>query len=280
MNGIQQWLQFFQNVSCFYRQMLMLPLWNKYPDHQNSIIDSLAIFLEGYVFERQGRRPDYFHVAVDSLLYCNRQNRFNAYCIWNRFRQSLNNRNLNHRNNPLYPSDNPDNIPNINHKLSVIEVVLNFQNSTTLSNHILDLITQNNDISQPFCFLKTIRGVGNKIASFYLRDLVTVLNVNLANLQNRWLLQPIDIWVERTTKTLANNQNMNKRQVANWIVTNCNQNNLNPEYVNMGIWFYCALIANSEYRLNQSLSNINLAQYLIQDYRSRIINVCQNCICI
>ena len=91
MNGNQQWLQLFDDISCFYRQMLMLPLWNKYQNYQNSIIDSLAIFLEGYAFERQGRRPDYFHVAVDSLIICYRNNNFTAGCIWNNFRQLLNN---------------------------------------------------------------------------------------------------------------------------------------------------------------------------------------------
>ena len=275
MNGVQRWLQLFQDVSCFYRQMLMIPLWNKYPNYRNNVVDSLAIFLEGYAFERQGRRPDYFHVAVDSLIRCS--NNLNPICLWYNFKQSLNDQGLNHRNNPIYPSSNPDNIQNINNKMSVIEVVSRFQNPVSLSQNLYNLIIQNNDIIQSFNSLRTIRGIGNKIASFYLRDLVVVLNLNLTNVQNRELLQPIDIWVERTAQYLARNQNMNKTQVANWIVINSIQYNLNPEYINMGIWFYCALIASSEYRLIQSLQNINMAQSLINDFRSRINNVCQNC---
>src|SRR5574341_639394 len=113
MNVNQQWLQLFENVSCFYRYMLLLPLWNKYRNYQNDIWDSLSIFLEGYAFERQGRRPDYFHVAVDSLIHCKQKNNLNQRvvgCVWTNFRQLLNNQNLNHRNNSLYPSSNPDNI--------------------------------------------------------------------------------------------------------------------------------------------------------------------------
>ena len=275
MNGIQQWLQLFQDVSCFYRQMLMVSLWNKYSNYRNNIVDSLAIFLEGYAFERQGRRPDYFHVAVDSLIACS--NNLTEICIWNNFKQLLNNQRLNHRNNPLYPSSNPDNIPNINNKMSVIEAVSRFQNIATLSQNIYNLITRNNDVIQAFNFLRTIRGIGSKIASFYLRDLVVVLNFNLTNVQNRELLQPIDIWVERTVQYLAGSEITNKTQVANWVVTNATQYNLNPEYINMGIWFYCSLIANSEYRLVQSLQDINVAQSLIKDFRLRINNVCQNC---
>ena len=114
--GITNGYNYLIDISCFYRHMLMLPLWNKYPNYQNSIVDSLAIFLEGYAFERQGRRPDYFHVAVDSLIYCNQQNMLNANCVWNRFQQLLNNQRLNHRNNPLYLSTNPNNLTNINRK--------------------------------------------------------------------------------------------------------------------------------------------------------------------
>ena len=275
MNGIQQWLQIFHYVSCFYRYMLMIPLWNKYPNYQNSIIDSLAIFLEGYAFERQGRRPDYFHAAVDSLIACN--NNLTPHCVWNNFRQRLNNQRLNHRNNPIYPSSNPDNIRNINNKMSVIEVVSSFQNRVTLSQGIYNLIIQNQDITQSFNLLRRIRGIGNKIASFYLRDLVVVLNINLINIQNRWLLQPIDIWVERIVQYLARNRNISRTQVASWIVTNSLNYSLNPEYINMGMWFYCSIIVTSEYRLNRSLHNINMAQSLISDFRSRINNVCQNC---
>lgn len=275
MNNIQQWLQLFQDVSCFYRQMLMIPLWNKYPDYKKNVVDSLAIFLEGYAFERQGRRPDYFHVAVDSLIHCS--NALTPICVWNNFKQLLNNQRLNHRNNPLYPSNNPDNIQNINNKMSVIEVLSSFQKPVTLSQNIYNLIKLNKNMIQSFNFLKTIRGIGNKIASFYLRDLVVVLNLNLSNIQNRVLLQPIDIWVERTVTYLAGNQNMNKTQVANWIVTNSLQYNLNPEYINMGIWFYCSLIANSEYRLSQSLQNVNVAHSLVKDFSLRIKNVCKKC---
>lgn len=277
MNGNQQRLQFFENVSCFYRHMLMFPLWNKYSNYQNNICDSLSIFLEGYAFERQGRRPDYFHAAVDSLIHCIQQKTLNANCIWNRFKQSLNNQNLNHRNNPLYPSNNPDNVLNISNKLSIIEAIANFRDSNTLSTYIQNLIMQGNAITQSFNFLRSIRGIGEKIASFYLRDLAVVINLNLINVQSRELLQPIDVWVERTVKLLTGNQNMNRMQVANWVVKNAIQYSLNPEYINMGIWFFCASIAKSEYQLNQSLANINIAHALINDFRVSLSNTYQNC---
>ncbi len=76
MNGVQQWLQFFEQISCSYKQGVIL-LWNEYPNHTTDIGDSLAILLEGYAFERQGRKPDYFHAAVDMLLGDKRQHNCN-----------------------------------------------------------------------------------------------------------------------------------------------------------------------------------------------------------
>ena len=98
------------------------------------------------------------------------------------------------------------------------------------------------------------------------------MNVNLGQIQNRDLLQPIDIWVERTIKILSNNQNMNKNQIPNWIIQTSNQNNVNPERINMGIWFFCSNIIRSEYRLNTILGNLNNAQNLLNDFRNNIRN--------
>jgi hypothetical protein len=66
MNDIQQWLRFFEQVSSFYKAGMSLS-WEKYPNHDTDIWDSLCIFCESYAFERQGRRPDYSHAAVDTL---------------------------------------------------------------------------------------------------------------------------------------------------------------------------------------------------------------------
>lgn len=285
MNHIQQWLQFFERVNCFYRQMSMLPLWNKYPNYNTDIWDSLSIFLEGYAFERQGRRPDYFYAGVDALLYCKQQNNNNftpvvTNMIWQRFSQLLNNQGLNPKNNPLYPSTNPNNLQRIGNKLSIVEIVI--QNNIvgqnlTFASYLQHQIIVTNNIQNVFNLIKNIRGIGNKVASFYLRDLVDVIGINLSNVNNRQLLQPVDVWVERTVRILSNNRQLNREAVANWIVTNSLINNVNPEHVNMGIWFFCSQIITSEYKLNRTLVNFNTAQDLLNDYRNRIRNVCQNC---
>jgi len=287
MNTIQKWFQLFEDVSCFYREIFMLPLWKKYPNHATDIWDSLGIFLEGYAFERQGRSPDYAHAAVDALFSCKKDNgTFNQNVIVNifqKFCQLLNNQNLNINNNCLNPKQNSQ------QNNSVIQVVLNkiMKSNLTLTSYLIKLINESNDIKPAFDLLISIRGIGDKIASFYLRDLIDAMNITLSNqtnqtnqIQNRNLLQPIDVWVERTVKflyNLYNNQNISKNQIANWIVETSCQNNVNPERINMGIWFFCSNIVKSEYRLNATLGNPGNAQILVNDFRNSVRNVCQNC---
>ena len=279
MNNIQRWLQFFEQNSCLFRERYMLPHWRKYSNYITDIWDSLAIFLEGYAFERQGRRPDYSPVAVDALFYCKKRNNSNmrenvAYDIWQHFAQLLNNQRLNPRMNPLYPRQTPHQKP------SIIQLVLDneiVQQNLTYATYFQNQIDQSNNIQNAFDLLKSVRGIGDKIASLYLRDLVDVMNIPLDNIQNRYLLQPIDIWVERTVKILTNNQEMNRNQIANWIVSASIKHDINPEQVNMGMWFFASNLVLSEYKLRATLKNLNNAQDLVNDFKTRIRNIYRHC---
>lgn len=289
MNCIKKWLKFFEQVSCFYREMFMLPLWNKYSNYNTDIWDSLSIFLEGYAFERKGRRPDYLYAGVDALLYCKQQNNNNftqvvINMIWQQFSQLLNNQRLNPKNNPLYPSTNPNKLQRLDNKLSIIEFVIKHkivEKNLTFASYLQNQIKNTRDIQNVFKLITNIRGIGGKIASFYLRDLVDVIRIDLSNVENRLFLQPVDVWVERTLRILSKKSQLNRREVADWIVTNSlSSDNVNPEHVNMGIWFFCSQIITSEYNLNRVLDNcdnLKTAQKLLNDYWNRIKNVCRNC---
>ena len=262
----------------------MLPLWKKYPNHSNDVWSSLSIFLEGYAFERQGRRPDYSHAAVDALILCRQNNPVlnpnSSLTLWKLFSYLLNNQKLNCRNNPLYPSTNPNNLSNFNpSKPSLIEAIIQviLPTNLTLTSYLKDLINRNRDIHSAYDLLTRIRGIGNKIASFFLRDLTNIMGINLQNIKNRHFLQPIDIWVDRTIKIIAKNSSLKKWQIADWILNNSLRNQISPEKVNMGIWFFCSQIITSEYRLKKALNNFHYAQSLLNSYRNTLNNVCNNC---
>jgi len=258
----------------------MLPLWKKYSNHISDIWDSLAIFLEGYAFERQGRRPDYAPAAVNALFHYEKQNSGDirqsaANDIWQHFARLLNNRGLNEKMNPLYPRQSTPQKP------SLMEMILNrgiVQQNVTFTTHFRNQINQNNNIQNAFNSVKSIRGVGDKITSLYLRDLVDVMNISANNVENRHLLQPIDVWVARTVKILANNQGMNPHQIANWIVSISTQHKINAERVNMGMWFLGSNIIASEYKLRNILKNLYKARDLVNDFKTRIRNLHRYCL--
>jgi len=181
-------LRFFEQVSCFCKEAMFLS-WKKYPNHTTDIWDSLAIFLEGYAFERQGRKPDYFHAAVDALLGYKREHNGNmsnniAKDIWSRFSKSLNGRKLNHQNNPLCPKKTcyqrkEKTCKTTQH--SVVQLVSddkNIQNksfTTYLQHKIVE-----DDIKGVFDLLKSIQGVSEKITSLFLRDLAHIMEIDLS----------------------------------------------------------------------------------------------------
>ena len=298
MNGVQQWLRFFEQVGCFYKQGMLL-LWKEYPNHTTDIWDSLAIFLEGYAFERQGRKPDYSHAAVDALLEYKREHNGNmsnniTEDIWSRFSNLLNGQKLNCQNNPLCPNGTfyrrKENTCKTS-KLSVIQIVSN----KSFTTYFKDNIVKDKDIESVFDLLKSIQGVSEKIASLFLRDLAYIMEIDLSKTQNRHLLQPIDIWVARTVISLDKNEfsylkekirngrslnNKDKLKLAEWIVRQSGRNAANPELVNMGIWYFCSQIAISKYRLNRVLENLNdlsRAKSLAHKHAMWIKNVFKNC---
>ena len=314
MNSTKLWLRFFEQVSCYYKQGMLL-LWKEYPSHTADIWDSLAIFLEGYTFERQGRRPDYFHAAVDALLDYKKDNvglnqNDAADKIWNRFSELLNGHKLNHQNNPLCPRGSKYSTKHKgkkkNHEtpqLSVIQIVSDNKNiqNKFFPTHLKEEIVKD-DIKSVFCLLKSIQGVVDKTASFFLRDLSNIMEIDLSKTQkNRHLLQPIDIWVARTVISLDENKfsylkekiknksnsnnkdklnNKDKKDLAERIVHESGRNAANPELVNMGIWYFCSQIATSEYRLNrvlENLSDLSKAKSLAHKHVMRIKNACKNC---
>ena len=89
--------------------------------------------------------------------------------------------------------------------------------------------------------LKTVWGIGNKIASFYLRD-VFWLGSNLnpsktftEKLDNLHLIQPIDIWIERAASALGCNKK-SKEDIAKYIISFEQDMGLPPGGANIGFW--------------------------------------------
>ena len=81
--------------------------------------------------------------------------------------------------------------------------------------------------------------VGRKVASFYLRDLVSIfgLDDNIPD-EDAVVLQPVDVHVEKVANlTGIVGHNANHDDIRKAIVSLCKENNVSPLLFNQGAWF-------------------------------------------
>ena len=85
--------------------------------------------------------------------------------------------------------------------------------------------------------LKTIISIGDKIASFYLRDLVTLYHLTISE-RDFFLLQPIDTWVKQISEKLKIiDKNDERSEARRKIIAFCQGNSLSPIQFNQGVWY-------------------------------------------
>lgn len=170
--------------------------------------------------------------AVESISRCRKAHiaRDFPLVVWENFCDLLENQGLNPKLNPLchkdplyYPTNSCD----------CICCISNSENIIVSSKNALGA----GQTKEAWAKLVNIRGIGPKIASLFLRDVAIRYEneLRLAKDNDRWLLQPIDIWVRRIVIHLDSNIDKNARyeELAKWIVSKSER----PEYCNQGIWF-------------------------------------------
>lgn len=242
---VNETLDLFVYISALFRARFQKPLWEKYPGYLEDSVKAVLVFLEGYAFERQGRNPAYAHVAVEAIA----RGITSPQGVWDRFVGLLGGQRLNRKLNPLFHNSRrcsciwcatgPDNII-VTAKTDVAE----------------------GHVKEAWHKLKEIRGVGPKIASLFLRDVVVQFDLNPAS-DYRWLLQPVDVWVRRGVAELMGKE-ANDKEVAKWVVANCRK----PEAVNQGLWYFGAQIAGSDFRLKKSINNLDYAKEICREHVS------------
>jgi len=249
----QEWLSFFdEQVSPFYRADLM-------PPESEASSRAAIFFLDGYAFERAGRSSSYAPAAVDALEknapeFDGSRSPEVEKKIWIDFSKALTEADIppNEKLCPLLPGDR-----------SLVRQLREKGKSNILA-YAQECIRQG-IIPEAFDFLISIRGIGPKIASFFLRDAKELLPEGGVSVQIdgsiRWQLQPIDIWVKRTIELIARRR-MENREAARFIV----QNSANPERANMGMWYFSSLVCGSQYRHNSCLRAIPDARNRLEKF--------------
>jgi len=105
-----------------------------------------------------------------------------------------------------------------------------------LSNFLMNKIHEDKT-QQAHNFLIGIRGIGPKIAPFYLRDLVFLSGIEESKVTDSYLLQPIDRWLKCALSVLLEDEKLNsltKKQKS--IVKLCSEAEVSAIEFNQGCW--------------------------------------------
>jgi len=88
--------------------------------------------------------------------------------------------------------------------------------------------------------LQRIRGVGPKISSLYLRDIVSLFKLTnyLRNDQDFEVVMPVDTWIRKIAKSLRIVEEDSKdNEIVRTVIQRCKENNISPIQINQGIWY-------------------------------------------
>ncbi len=267
----------FAEVNSIYEARFLQPLWRKYFPHEDDDWKALAIFLEGYAFARQGAPANFGHAACDAIQEFRNAGSLltdvnAAREIWCRFSAILKTNNLNYAVNPLCPggisyqrSYKGKTITATTHNMSTVE----FLSVLAKENKSANIITwakkglqeeKTRDIHKA---LSGINGIGGKIASFFLRDVASFYGIS--PLKYRYLVQPIDVWIRRISKQLMTLEPVDE-QIARWIVEEATKDNVTPEAVSQGMWYFGSQVGGSEYRVSKALDDLDYAKTLVNEH--------------
>lgn len=106
--------------------------------------------------------------------------------------------------------------------------------------------------------LDGVRGVGGKIASFFLRDVADYYEIKPN--RDRYLLQPVDVWVRRAVAALGG-PDATDEMVQNWVCKHSER----PERANQSMWYFGSQVAGSNYVLSKAIGDIEYAKKLLRE---------------
>jgi len=226
------------------------PHRTQFPSHDKNWVEALKLFLEVYAFERAGAPQAYRKGASRALENCKDSLKAPAASqkVWNEFLRILGGMSPNPKLNPLIP--NPTRPYDA---LAFCEKCIRSGDKNVYAFSIREL--RSNNVRAAHDALCQIRGIGPKIASLFLRDIALDNGIVDINLRDRLLLQPIDIWLQRSTRILTGRKDLTSRQAAQQLVGLADEANCCALCLNAGSWYFGSQVMQTEEMLQQSLKD-------------------------
>ncbi len=219
--------------------------------------EALAAFLAGYAFERAGRSPQYPKAAAQVIrVYAGDVPAadFEA-VIWGEFLRAIDApdtaKGANRLNNPLAPAEG--------RAISLTALV------TSLARHEHNIVrwaeaaARAGEVEAVYQRLQEVRGVGPKIAAFFLRDVAEAFQIDELPAEQAAYLQPIDRWTRRGAEAFAQllqrPEPQGHRACAEVIIAASRMAAVRPTLVNTGLWVFGAQVVRDEERFREVLAH-------------------------
>jgi len=222
---------------------------------------ALKAFLSSYAFERSGRSPYYSGAALKAVDQYEQDvpGKDFEIALWQSFRDFLAGRKVNAKNNPLRPAGNGHN--------SLSRLIVTLEDFDYNLVHWSSALASKGDIEVSWKRLVEIRGVGPKIASLYLRDIVDAFEIDESCVGNKAYLQPIDIWTRRGAKILAEmfliTSPKSDWDYAQVLVKVSERAGVRSSLTNTGLWILGAQLAGNSDGFREALSSIDNLRNLL-----------------
>lgn len=238
--------------------------WAEFPPYNDSWIAALKLFLRFYAFERNRAPLVYKDAAVHAVEHC--EDTLNtekaSWDVWEEFKRRC----LGKVKGP-YSKCNP-----LNSEGTRYCDAITFCKTLAAPDHqnlylfCLRKIESNN-VRAAHSALREIRGIGPKIASLFLRDIALKNNIPDIGRRDRHLLQPIDVWLERTAHLLTGRK-LTKDEAAQQLIRLADEAGCSALCLNAGSWYFGAKVARTEQQHESALKNPQSFKHAIERHRN------------
>lgn len=221
---------------------------------------ALGIFCEHYAYERAGAPRSWGRIARNAVEGFSNRGAIVALpnYAWNRFSSKVSA--PNEKSNPLAMS--PPKIPATRFISRLAEDDHNIIRWAARRLSAGDAVATNNE-------LQAITGIGPKIASLFLRDVVTSHQVSEARLDDCRAILPVDVWIRRGVASITREPESAKEDhvVQDAALAIAKRLGIRIATLDTGLWVLGARLARSPLRLEEVLTDQSTFKALIQGER-------------
>lgn len=235
---------------------------------------ALKVFLDTYAYARQGAAAAYPQIACECISRkfkdgkkWNRLTKSDAKLLWDEY-QEIAKLKFNLFNKKTQKAKvNEDRNPMNRNKGVILKLASN--NIENIAVYVRELINEG-QTHEAHDFMQSIKGIGEKIASFYLRDIAYFAKIDEDRIKDDdlCLLQPIDTWLEQIVKILFKPEVLKSslRAKQKLIVDLCKGIPVSCINFNQGAWLFGSQIAEEFGKLQKALTNIDKTKSIIEEY--------------